>query len=151
MTKKPNLPVLNFDLDGTLVDTYSVNNWLGMIKAESIELFKIAEPMRKSSYAWIQRYSEAGGAVNIITKTPAGASREYAERVARAKMAWIEEHLKIKFDNVFIIDYYAHKNEYSKGLLFDDSEAERADWQKSGLALKPEQITKTIKTLLSEN
>lgn len=149
MAQKTKLPVLNFDLDGTLVNTYAVNNWLGLIKAESDELFRIAEPMRKNTHKWVKKYVEAGGTVNIITKTPAGATNEYAQRVAQAKMEWVKKYLKIKFDNIFIIDYYAHKSERSKGILFDDSEQERADWP--GLAFRPKDITKTIKTLLNEN
>lgn len=140
---------INFDMDGTLVDLYGVENWLPMLRASDTAPYEIAKPML--NFSLLARYLNkllAGGVeINIISWTSKGGTTEYNERVATAKREYLAKHLpSVHFTNIFIIDYGTPKESISTGILFDDEEKNRLNW--NGQAFDEKEIISILKSLI---
>lgn len=123
-----------FDMDGTLADTYAVEGWLDDIKRSSCRLFREAKPrMNLSHLARLINMVAAKGyySFGVISWTPEGASSEYEEAAAAEKIKWLNKHLpSVKWEEIKIVKYGTPKSEFGNGLLFDDDEKVREDWNK---------------------
>lgn len=138
-----------FDMDGTLVDLYGVENWLDYILNENTYPFENAKPLVKfNTLARIlNQLQRKGYEINIITWTPKNATKEYNNRVANAKMKYLEKHLhSVHFDHINIIEYGTNKSHYGKGILFDDEVRNREQW--NGKAYDVDNIINILKQLM---
>lgn len=127
---------INFDMDGTLVDLYGIDNWLDLLTAESTIPYETAKPLLNFSTLarLLNKLISNGVEVNIISWTSRNASEDYKERITLAKENYLKKHLpSVHFTNIYIVDYGSPKENYSKGILFDDEEKNRKNWV--GLAL----------------
>ena len=120
------------DMDGTIADLYGVENWLEYIKAEDEKPYKIAKPLvnMKNLAKELNRLQQQGWTIGIITWLAKNGKPEYNNRVARAKLNWLEEHLNgFQFDRIYIVEYGTPKQELGRGILFDDEMQNRINWK----------------------
>ena len=124
---------INFDLDGTLVDLYGVENWLPMLINEDTTPYEIAKPLVNFSVLAriLNKLIEEGYTVNVISWTSKGGSPEYNEAVAKVNRAYLKQHLpSVNFSKILIVPYGTPKYMLAKGILFDDEEQNRNGWRK---------------------
>lgn len=124
---------INFDMDGTLVDLYGVDNWLEMLINEDTTPYEIAKPLVNFSVLarLLNKLIASGAEINIISWTSKGGSPEYNEAVAKVKKEYLEKHLpSVKFSKILIVPYGTPKYTLAKGILFDDEEQNRNGWRK---------------------
>lgn len=120
-----------FDMDGTIADLYGVNGWLKMLIAEDTTPYKVARPLvRMATLArMLNKLQRNGYKIGVISWTSKGGSKEYNERVARAKKEWLALHLKsVHFDRIDIVPYGTPKQNGRNGILFDDEIGNRENW-----------------------
>ena len=137
-----------FDMDGTIANLYGVENWLGYILAEDTKPYEIAKPLvNMNSLARIlNRLIRNGYTINIVSWTAKNGTEHYNKAVAKAKAEWLKKHLaSVKFTAVDIIPYGTAKAENRNGILFDDEEPNRKNW--NGTAHDEKAILETLKAL----
>lgn len=123
--------IIWFDMDGTFVDLYGVENWLEMLQNCNEIPYEIAKPLiNMNSFArCLNCLKKKGYEIGIISWLAKNSNTEYDEKVAKAKKEWLKKHLKsVQFDYVDIVKYGTPKNENRKGILFDDEEQNRNMW-----------------------
>ena len=124
---------INFDMDGTMVDLYGVENWLPMLINEDTTPYEIAEPLIdfRVLAPILNRLIKKGYIINIISWGSKNSSPEYLERVTAVKKAYLKRRMpSVKFENIFVVPYGTPKYKLAKGILFDDEEPNRNDWRK---------------------
>ena len=140
-----------FDLDGTLVDLYGVENWLEDLRNENTRPYEIAKPLVRFNYLarTLNELQKIGYKIGIISWTSRGGSAEYNMAVAEVKVAYLEKHLpSVKFDEINIVAYGTPKQTFAKenDILFDDEEHNRTEW--TGEAHTEKEIFETLRKLL---
>ena len=122
------------DMDGTIADLYSVDNWLSKLRAEDATPYIQAKPLVKLS-ALARRLNtlqRKGYAIGIISWGSKHATAEYDKAVEKAKRFWLQKHLKsVEFDEIHIVPYGTPKSEVAEikgGILFDDEYNNRKEW-----------------------
>ena len=140
-----------FDMDGVLVDLYSVNNWLEKLRAEKTEPYLAAEPMCKlcNLARKLNMLQAQGNQLAIISWTSKCGTPKYNEQVKLAKIFWLAQHLpSVRWDFIHIVEYGTPKNifkENPEDILFDDESHNRDNWGEN--AFSPDEIMKVLKTL----
>ena len=142
-----------FDMDGTIADFYGVENWLDMLMKEDTTPYREAKPLIATELLVkvLVELIERGYSINIVSWTSKNSTRDFAERVERAKLEWLNRHLgTITFDNIDIIPYGTPKGEGRNGILFDDEKPNRKEWAKHGnnLAFDVDNIIKILENLI---
>lgn len=139
-----------FDMDGTLVDFYGVENWLPMLIAEKTKPYEVAKPLVNMS-AFARRLNQLqakGIEIGIISWGSKNASDEYLERIREAKLRWLNKHLpSVKWDYIHIVHYGTNKSIFANdnSILFDDEENNRISW--GGTAYDEKNIFKMLKKI----
>ena len=130
---------INFDMDGTLAGFYDVENWLDYLLREKTKPYRVAKPlvnMRQLSKE-IRRLQSLGYSIGIISWGSKGARDTYNQKIKRAKLNWLYEHLgSVTFDNISIVPYGTPKSTLGHGILFDDEERNRDEWNAAGAGNK---------------
>ena len=137
-----------FDCDGTIADLYGVDGWLEMLIAEDTTPYEVARPLvRMATLArMLNKLQRNGYKIGVISWTSKGGSKEYNERVARAKKEWLALHLKsVHFDRIDIVPYGTPKQDGRNGILFDDEIGNREKW--NGCAYDVDRIIEILKSL----
>ena len=140
--------IIWFDMDGTFVDLYGVENWLEMLVAHNEKPYEIAKPLfRMNTFAReLNKLKKMGYEIGVISWLAKNSNNEYDNRVKTAKENWLKTHLKsVQFDFVEIVPYGTPKNEGRNGILFDDEKPNRDSW--NGVAHNVENIMKILKGL----
>lgn len=140
--------VIWFDMDGTFVDLYGVENWLDMLVAHNEKPYEIAKPLfRMNTFAReLNKLKKMGYEIGVISWLAKNSNLEYDNRVKTAKENWLKNHLKsVRFDYVEIVPYGTPKNEGRNGILFDDEKPNRENW--NGTAYNVENIMEILKGL----
>lgn len=122
-----------FDMDGTIVDFYGVENWLDMLIKEDTTPYKVAKPLVEIELfaRVLSKLIEKGYSINVVSWTSKNGTREFAERIRKAKIEWLKENFgNIPFDKVDIIPYGMPKSIGREGILFDDEKPNRLEWQR---------------------
>lgn len=140
-----------FDMDGTFVDLYAVNGWLNDLIAENTRPYEIAEPLVDMvEFAKALTAVQAMGIeIGVISWTSKGGTQEFNNRVALAKIDWLNRNLPtVKWDNINIVPYGTNKFNTCgrEGILFDDEERNRKDWV-NGMAFLPEKIIEILRQI----
>ena len=125
---------INFDLDGTLVDLYGVENWLAYLLAEDATPYAVAKPLVR--FATLARrlntLQRNGYKIAVISWLSKESTAEYDKAVTETKLAWLAEHLpSVKWDRVTVVPYGTPKENYCEtplDVLFDDEEKNRNNW-----------------------
>ena len=137
-----------FDMDGTIADLYAVDNWLEYLIHEQTTPYEMARPMvnMNSLARVLNRLTREGYAVKVISWTAKNGSNEYNEAVAEAKRKWLAKHLKsVQFSEVVVIPYGTPKQNFGKGILFDDEKPNRDNW--NGVAYDEKNILEVLKRM----
>ena len=141
---------INFDMDGTLCDFYGVEGWLDDLDNYNTRPYEIAKPLLNLSVLarYLNKLQSKGYTINIISWLSKISTADFDERVTRVKLEWLKKHLKsVKFDNITIISYGTPKQNFGKGILFDDETKNRDSWV--GLAYDEKNILEILKNLLT--
>jgi hypothetical protein len=141
---------INFDMDGTLVDFYGVENWLEMLKNEDTTPYAEAKPLVNFSLfaRYLNKLAAIGYEINIISWTARNGSPHFNSEIASVKREYLRQHLpSVTFTNIYIVDYGTPKHEISNGILFDDESLNRDDWGTN--AYQPCEIFTVLKSLLN--
>lgn len=136
------------DMDGTFVNLYGVNNWLPMLIAEDTTPYEVAKPLVAMNVfaRRLNTLKRKGYTINVVSWTSKNGSADYNARVATAKRAWLARHLpSVEFDRIDIVAYGTPKQNGRNGILFDDEEPNRTNW--NGTAYDVKNILETLKTL----
>lgn len=144
---------INFDMDGTIADLYSVSEWLTDLESHNPRPYKEAKPMVNMSLLsrYIHKAQAMGYEVNIVSWLSKSSNSEYDKAVAEAKMEWLKKHLRsVQFDKVVIVPYGTPKStcveNAQNGILFDDEHKNRAEW--NGISAEPSEIFEILKGLV---
>lgn len=146
---------INFDMDGTIADLYGVDGWLNNLIKEQTRPYREAKAMHNMRELGriLNELQADGWEVNIISWLSKNGSDEYGRRVTATKEKWLERHLgSVQFNNVFIVNYGTEKYTISDGILFDDENHNREEWEKvnGNTAFSPEKIFEVLKELLDK-
>lgn len=140
------------DMDGTIANLYSVNEWLPKLRAFDPTPYIEAEPLvRMASLArLLNALQQRGDRIAIVSWLSKESNPEYDEAVTVAKMTWLQAHLpSVHFDEVVIVAYGTPKSqvvEFPNGILFDDEEPNRNEW--TGTAFNPDHLLDLLRDLL---
>ena len=107
-----------FDMDGTIADLYSVENWLPMLRAYDPTPYANAKPLvRLATLAYMLHKVQAKGyKVGIISWLAKNSTDEYDTDVTLAKLRWLAKHLpSVKFNAIHIVPYGTPKYIYVAG------------------------------------
>lgn len=123
-----------FDMDGTIADLYSVENWLPMLRAYDPSPYMLAKPLvRLSTLAYmLNRLRAKGYRVGVISWGSKCSTPSYDAAVAAAKTKWLHTHLpSVDFDEIHVVPYGVPKQNFKNtdaDILFDDEESNRISW-----------------------
>ncbi len=140
-----------FDMDGTIVDLYGVENWLDMIINKDASLYTEATPLlRLSTLArLLNKLQRNGYTVGIVSWLAKNSTENYDLAVSNAKMNWLKSHLaSVDFDEIKIVPYGTPKENvvnFPNGILFDDEKQNRENW--IGTAFDETEILEILKNL----
>lgn len=145
------MPTIYFDMDGTLADLYGVENWLYYLRNGYTKPYREAKSLCDMHRLGrlLNALQDKGYNISIISCTSKGGSEDYNERVAQAKLAWLNHHLSaVEWDEIHFITYDTPKNIFShaRDILFDDEERHREAW--TGRAYDATEIFEVLACLL---
>lgn len=139
------IKMICFDMDGTIADLYSVENWLPMLRNFDPTPYEVAEPMwNMAELANLLRQAQAIGIeIRIITWLSKETTAQYDAEVREAKRNWLAEQ-GFPFDHFHGVRYGATKAdsirrylaENETAILFDDNRKVREGWH-LGEAIDP--------------
>lgn len=140
-----------FDMDGTIADLYGVKNWLTMLRNSDPTPYAVAAPMLHLATLarYLNRAQREGWQLGIVSWLSKESTPDYDEKVAAAKIWWLEKHLpSVKWDKILIVPYGTNKWELcGGGVLFDDEDKNRENW--GGEAYEPFEIINWLKGLVA--
>lgn len=139
-----------FDMDGTIVDLYGVNNWLEMLIAEDETPYAIAKPIVNLSLLarLMNKVQRNGYEICVVTALAKNSTADYDGKVRNAKIKWLARHLKsVHFNEIKFVPYWYTKNDVNEGndWLFDDEERHLSAW--TGTAYPANTMIEVLKAL----
>ena len=140
-----------FDMDGTIVDLYGVENWLDKLLANDPAPYAVAAPLvRLCTLARVlNNLKRRGYKVGIVSWLSKNGNNEYNTVVTETKIKWINTHLSsVDFDEIKIVPYGTPKGSVvndPSGILCDDEEKNRINWP--GIAFDVNDIINVLKGL----
>ena len=140
-----------FDMDGTIANLYSVENWLPKLRNEDASPYTEAAPLvRLCTLARLLNKAQRNGhKIGIVSWLAKNSSEDYDRKVANAKIEWLNKHLaSVHFDEVKIAKYGTPKStmvDDINGILFDDEELNRNEWK--GIAHDVDNIIEILKEI----
>ena len=138
-----------FDMDGTIADLYGVEGWLEDLEHFSPRPYEMARPMMRMNQLArkLNQLQRKGYTIKVISWLSKANNKAYDELVIEAKLAWLNIHLhSVQFDEIVIIPYGTPKSWFGDGILFDDEERNREEW--NGFAYEPSEILEVLNSLL---
>lgn len=146
------MKAIYFDMDGTIANLYNVNGWLEDLQSERVRPYKEAKVMLNMALLarLLNQLQRQGYKIGIVSWLCKNAREEYNKEVTATKQQWLKKHLKsVNFDEIHIVKYGTPKQDviqYKEGILFDDEENNRKQW--NGVAYDEKNIIKVLKGLL---
>ena len=137
-----------FDMDGTIADLYGVANWLEKLTNSNPSPYEMARPLvNMNTLAKRLHKAQANGyQIGIVSWLAKNSNKEYDDAVTKAKQKWLSTHLKsVKWDFVDILPYGTPKENGRSGILFDDEECNRKNW--NGIAYSENKIMEVLKAI----
>ena len=143
------------DMDGTFVDLYSVNGWL-----EDLRNFKTRPYAKaKSIYNDLDLMSilaclkGQGYKIGVISWGSKVSNQNYLENVRKTKEEWLyQKGYDLVLDKVIVTDYGIKKadtcRKYGAGILVDDEERNRNEWDLGETINAQHNILKALEALL---
>lgn len=137
------------DCDGTWIDLYGVENWLSKLEAHDPTPYIEAKPMVNLSWLarTIHELQAQNYQVGIISWLAKHSNESYDNEVKQAKIKWLANHMpSVQWNEIHIVKYGTPKSTCGKGILFDDEEKNRNEWQ--GLAFDEKNLIKNLRKFL---
>lgn len=137
-----------FDMDGTIANLYGKTDWLADIIAENPKCYIEATPLLNMSQLAriLNKLTRQGHRINVVSWLAKGSSKAYDEKVTIAKKKWLAKHLpSVQFVTIDIIPYGEPKQNGRNGILFDDEEPNRKNW--NGTAFNEHNIIEILRGL----
>ena len=126
--------VLVFDMDGTIVNLYGVENWLENLRAYNPRPYIVAEPIYDMDLLRLvlETLKEHGWNIVVTSWLSKESTRAYDREVRKAKLKWLEKY-NFPCDEVHIVKYGTTKANCTRKLggyqiLVDDNETVRNGW-----------------------
>lgn len=155
-----NVKMICFDMDGTIADLYSVDNWLEQLRAYNPAPYENAKPMWDMSELaeTLILLAKQGIEIRIITWVSAETTPTYTAEVRNAKMEWLKKY-DFPFSHFHGVQYgttkancvrkYLAENETA--ILIDDNKKVRDGWH-LGETIDPTEknIVEILKNLLTD-
>ena len=145
------MKAIYFDMDGTIANLYAVENWLNDLQNENTRPYEQAKVMVNMAILarLLNKLQKEGYIIGIVSWLAKNSTQEYNERVAQAKVNWLQRHLpSVHWNELHIVEYGTPKQtvvQYNKGILFDDEEQNRMNW--TGIAYDVNNIIEVLKGL----
>ena len=123
-----------FDMDGTFVDLYGVDNWLEQLISHDPTPYRIAEPLLDMDRfaRSLKRLQRDGFRLGIVSWLAKNSDADYDTAVTREKLAWLKKHLPgVKWDEIIITTFGNAKEQFAhtdRDILFDDEMKNRGSW-----------------------
>ena len=141
------------DLDGTIADLYSVQDWEPKLRAYDPSPYSEAKPMYNMRIlnTILEEIAAKGITIGIISWLAMGSTKEYDKQVRKAKKDWIAQHLPLA-TQIHLIKYGYSKKTTAKikdAILIDDNADVRAAW-KGDTVDATENILHTLIKILEE-
>lgn len=146
-----------FDLDGCLVDFYSVDGWLDYLIAEDATPYAVAEPYgdSKAINAALATLQGMGYVIEVVSWLSKGEpSKAFNAAVRKAKLDWLSNYYPcIDPSNVHVVAHGTNKWRVSNnkgGVLFDDEQGNIDNWNKhsnSGIGIQVTNSDTVLSTL----
>ena len=149
-------PIICFDMDGTLTNTYAVEGWLDMLRSHDPSPYRVAKPaLRMSQLArQLNALQRKGAKLVVISWLSINSNESFDNAVVAEKLQWLKKHhASVTWDEIHIIPYGTNKAascgvNNSNFILFDDEEQNRKTWEKfGGFSYPPTEITITLSML----
>lgn len=125
-----------FDMDGTLVNLYGVEDWLSKLRAYDVTPYaEAAVLLNMQALAHrLNKLQERGYTIGVISWLSKDSTTAYNEAVTAEKVKWLKKHLgSVEWNEIHIVAYGKRKSKLAKiknGYLFDDNESIRREWIK---------------------
>lgn len=126
--------ILVFDMDGTIVDLYGVQNWLEDLRAENPRPYINAKPIYEVDVlnTLLQIFKDNGWKIVVTTWLAKGSTKAYDRLVREAKLAWLDTY-NFPYDEIHLVKYGTTKANCTRHLggfqvLIDDNADVRKDW-----------------------
>ena len=119
-----------FDMDGTIADLYSVDNWLAKILVNDVSPYENAKPLVNMNVLAriLNKLQKQGYKIGIVSWLAYGENID-GEKIENAKRKWIKKHLhSVNFNHLDFLPYGTPKQNGRNGILFDDEEHNRKMW-----------------------
>ena len=141
---------INFDMDGTLVNLYGVEDWLKKLVAEDETPYIDAKPCidLRIFAIMVNRLQRNGYEIGVISWLSKTGSPDYNKKVTEAKLEWLKKHLpSVEWDSIEIVPYGTQKEKFNMGgdILFDDEQKNREEW--IGFAFNEKNIIEVLRSL----
>lgn len=145
---------LVFDMDGTIADLYGVEGWLEDLRAENPRPYEVAKPLVDMTALNIlcEALAVRGWRIVVTTWLAKDSSKEYEEKVRRAKLHWLREY-DFRYDEIHLVKYGTTKANCTRRhggfqVLVDDNEAIRNGWHLGDVINANENIIEKLIDLL---
>ena len=133
-------------MDGTIANLYGVNGWLDDLINSNTRPYDEAEPLLNFSVfaRELHKLQRKNIKIGIISWLSKSGTEEYNERVTVSKLKWLKRHLpSVVWDEIHIVSYGTPKSTCGSGILFDDEEANREEW--NGIAYDVHNIIEILR------
>lgn len=124
-----------FDMDGTFVNLYGVENWLEDLINERVRPYKVARPLCDMTLLRKEmiRLKNKGYTLEVVSWTSKKGTSQYNKRVRYTKKKWIKSY-NLPFDKIHIVQYGTDKSKFGNAtvdILIDDEEPNRNKFKNS--------------------
>lgn len=148
------MKAIYFDLDGTIADLYSYENWLGLLRAENTEPYEHCSCMVDfvELKKVLNKFIAAGITIGVISWGAKDGSREYCKRTRKAKKDWCDRYFSDVFTEFHVVKYGTPKHHVRKikdSILVDDNADVRQAWKGETIDAT-EDIISILKNLLAQ-
>lgn len=134
---------LIFDMDGTIVDLYGVNNWEKKLNVGDSTPYRLANPLydMDTLNCIVSMLKEIGYRIKVVSWGSKRSSADFLKETAVAKKYWLEKYY-FPADDVLVVPYGTPKEKFASidSVLVDDNAEVCADFLKSARGILKRQV-----------
>ena len=145
-----------FDMDGTLVNLYSVSEWLEKLRSYDATPYNAAKPIyeAKELVPLIAELKDRGFRIIITSWLSKESNKKYDAAVREAKKEWLARY-DFPYDEIHLVKYGTPKTRCSRGkakyqILVDDNAEVRSKWTLGATIDANENIIPLLEAILKE-
>lgn len=142
-----------WDLDGTIVDLYGVDNWEPKLVSHDPSPYQEAAPLHdmEKLNRMMSEFKTLGITIGVISWLAIGSNKEYDKKTRQAKREWLKQHFPCA-DEIHLVKYDTPKHKVAKikekAILIDDNAQVRASWKGKTINPTCEGFMNTLEMLL---